>query len=77
MRLSISACAPPHDGQRGFPGADGAASFVLFGCAAVVLRAAQTRCGGLENAVKRALQASGKFIPWRVVTITTDGRAVE
>lgn len=34
-------------------------------------------CGGLENAVKRALQASGKFIPWRVVTITTDGRAVE
>ena len=32
-------------------------------------------CGGLENAVKRALQASGKFIPWRVVTITTDGRA--
>lgn len=31
-------------------------------------------CGGLENAVKRALQASGKFIPWRVVTISTDGR---
>ena len=31
-------------------------------------------CGGIENAVKRALQASGKFIPWRVVTISTDGR---
>lgn len=31
-------------------------------------------CGGLENAAKRALQASGKFIPWRVVTISTDGR---
>ncbi len=31
-------------------------------------------CGGLENAVKRALQASGKFIPWQVVTISTDGR---
>jgi len=30
-------------------------------------------CGGLENAAKRALQASGKFIPWRVVTISTDG----
>ena len=30
-------------------------------------------CGGLENAVKRALQASGKFIPWNVVTVTTDG----
>ena len=34
-------------------------------------------CGGLENAVKRALQASGKFIPWQVVTITTDGRIAE
>ena len=31
-------------------------------------------CGGLENAAKRALQASGKFIPWQVVTISTDGR---
>lgn len=30
-------------------------------------------CGGLEMAVKRALQASGKFIPWQVVTITTSG----
>ena len=34
-------------------------------------------CGGLENAVKRALQASEKFIPWQVVTVTTDGRIVE
>ena len=34
-------------------------------------------CGGLENAVKRALQASGKFIPWQVVTITTDGKILE
>lgn len=33
-------------------------------------------CGGLENAAKNALQASGKFIPWRVVTISTDGRIV-
>ena len=31
-------------------------------------------CGGIENAARRALQASGKFIPWQVVTITTDGR---
>lgn len=30
-------------------------------------------CGGIENAVKSALQASGKFIPWQVVTISTDG----
>lgn len=34
-------------------------------------------CGGIENAAKRALMASGKFIPWRVVTVTTDGRIVE
>ena len=31
-------------------------------------------CGGLENAAKRALKASGKFIPWQVVTISTDGK---
>lgn len=30
-------------------------------------------CGGIENAAKRALQASRKFIPWQVVTISTDG----
>ena len=34
-------------------------------------------CGGLENAVRRALQASGKFIPWNVVTISTDGRLLD
>ena len=34
-------------------------------------------CGGLENAVKRALQSSGKFIPWQVVTISTDGIILE
>ena len=34
-------------------------------------------CGGIENAVKRALMASGKFIPWSVVTISTDGRILE
>lgn len=34
-------------------------------------------CGGIENAVKQALLASGKFIPWRVVTISTDGRILE
>ena len=33
-------------------------------------------CGGLENAAKRALIASGKLIPWRVVTISTDGRTL-
>ena len=34
-------------------------------------------CGGLENAAKTALQRSGKFIPWQVVTISTDGRIVD
>ena len=34
-------------------------------------------CGGIENAAKRAIQASGKFLPWQVVTITTDGRIKE
>ncbi|MBQ8826718.1 MAG: 4Fe-4S binding protein [Oscillospiraceae bacterium] len=34
-------------------------------------------CGGMENAVKRALQLSGKFIPWRVVIISTDGRLID
>jgi len=34
-------------------------------------------CGGIENAVKRALQESGKFIPWQVITISTDGKIIE
>ncbi len=34
-------------------------------------------CGGIENAVKAALQNSGKFLPWQVVTISTDGRILE
>ena len=42
-----------------------------------VTRMEVTCCGGIENAVKRALQASGKFIPWRIVTISTDGRILD
>lgn len=34
-------------------------------------------CGGLETAVKKALQASGKFIPWQVVTISIDGNILD
>ena len=34
-------------------------------------------CGGLEQAAKTALQNSGKFIPWHVVTISTDGRILD
>lgn len=34
-------------------------------------------CGGIEAAVKNALMASGKFIPWQVVTISTDGKILD
>ena len=34
-------------------------------------------CGGIEAAVKNALMASGKFIPWQVYTIGTDGRILK
>lgn len=34
-------------------------------------------CGGIEMAAKKALQASGKFLPWQVVTISIDGKILE
>ena len=34
-------------------------------------------CGGLEMAAKKALQASGKFIPWQVVTLSLDGKIID
>ena len=34
-------------------------------------------CGGIENAVKKALQNSDWPIPWNVVTISTDGRILD
>ncbi|MCE5196379.1 MAG: 4Fe-4S binding protein [Negativicutes bacterium] len=34
-------------------------------------------CSGLEQAAKIALQSSGKFIPWQVITISTDGRILD
>ena len=34
-------------------------------------------CGGLEMATKKALQESGKFIPWQVVTVGIDGNLIE
>lgn len=42
-----------------------------------VVRMVVPCCGGIENAVKKALQNSGKFLPWRVVTISTDGTLIE
>ena len=31
-------------------------------------------CGGIEMAARNALKQSGKFIPWQVVTVSTDGK---
>ena len=42
-----------------------------------ILRMEVPCCSGLELAVKRALQASGKFIPWQVVTVSTNGKILE
>lgn len=53
----------------------------IIGCndikSVTVVRMEVPCCGGIENAVKRALKASGKFIPWRVVTISTDGKILD
>jgi len=34
-------------------------------------------CGGLQRAAENALKASGKFIPWQVVTISRDGKILD
>ena len=34
-------------------------------------------CGGIERASVNALKESGKFIPWQIYTISTDGRILE
>ncbi len=42
-----------------------------------ILRMEVPCCGGIVNAVKTAFTKSGKMIPWRVVTIGTDGTIIE
>lgn len=42
-----------------------------------VIRMEVPCCGGIEQAVKIALQHCGKLIPWQVVTLSTDGRILE
>ena len=42
-----------------------------------VLRMEVPCCGGLPAAVQRALQASGKMVPWQIVTISTAGEILE
>ena len=34
-------------------------------------------CGGIELAVKKVLQASGKFIPWQIITLGRDGTILD
>lgn len=34
-------------------------------------------CGGMENALKKALSACGKLLPWQVVTLSVDGRILD
>lgn len=34
-------------------------------------------CGGLQRAAENALKNSGKFIPWRVVTISRNGDVID
>ena len=43
----------------------------------VIVRMEVHCCGGLEHAAKTALQNSGKFIPWQVVTLSTDGNILD
>lgn len=42
-----------------------------------VLRMEVPCCGGMVFAAKQALINSGKMIPWRIITITTEGKIVE
>jgi NAD-dependent dihydropyrimidine dehydrogenase PreA subunit len=42
-----------------------------------VLRMEVPCCGGIVAAVKNAIAGSGEMIPWRVVTVSTDGTILE
>lgn len=42
-----------------------------------VIRMEVLCCGGLQYAVENALKASGKFIPWQVITVSVDGKILE
>ena len=42
-----------------------------------ILRMEVPCCGGIQMAAQKALQNSGKFIPWQVITISRDGRILD
>lgn len=43
----------------------------------LVLKMEVPCCGGIVHAAKNALINSGKYLPWSVVTVTTDGQLIE
>ena len=43
----------------------------------LVVRMEVPCCGGIADAVRRAIAASGKVLPWRVCTVTTEGELIE
>ncbi len=45
--------------------------------AVTVVRMEVPCCGGIEFALKKAMQESGKYIPWNVVTISTSGQRLD
>lgn len=42
-----------------------------------ILRMEVPCCGGLEMAARKALQESGKFIPWQTITVSIDGKILD
>ncbi len=42
-----------------------------------IVRMEVTCCGGIELAASNAIKNSNKFISWRVVTVSTDGRIID
>ena len=42
-----------------------------------ILRMEVPCCGGLETAAKKAMQESGKNIPWNTITISIDGKILD
>ena len=45
--------------------------------AVTVVRMEVPCCGGLQRAAETALQNSGKFLPWQVVTLGRDGSILD
>ena len=42
-----------------------------------IVRMEVSCCTDIESSVEKALKTSGKFIPWHIVTISTDGKIID